>query len=363
MSSISLSPAHAGSWVKCPAYTPSPYEQHNGNARYEGLALHDVGAQAAKDRSTRMEDFEGTVQIVKGEQVVITFEMLNRVKIYVDYVRSFINTHIESKIHCSTIHNKCKGIIDSWVYDPKTHHLYVIDYKDGRIEVAATECWQLICYVAGLINKHFQSRENNLKVSLVIVQPRSRENNKVKVWTIYAPYLRTYINILSSAAHDRMSNAPKSRAGLHCIYCGRKINCTSYNVTINNLIHACEYVDQLYDQGEKLSLLQYASKMINMSLNAEEAQALVDIKSGKSIKGFTVGKGRGSWKVVDRDGVTNIAQLLGVDPHKSKELLTPTQLMNAGIPEEYLDQYTERIPGKNKLVPINQNDVRKIFGE
>lgn len=363
MSTITLSPAHAGSWVKCPAYMRLPYDLSKGNNRYEGLALHDVAAQALKDPSSQMQDYSGSIQLVQGEQVVITPEMLSRVKIYIDYMRSFASSYIESKIHCGCIHDKCNGKIDGWSYIPETHHLIVADYKDGRIEVSPFENWQLICYVAALIYKHFRDREYDLKVSMVIIQPRSREIDKIKYWTVNAPELRGYINILTDSAHNRLSDSPRSCAGEQCRYCSRKTQCTSYNVTIDNLLHACEYVDQLYDQGERLKLLQFASKMISISLDAEEAQALVDLKSGKSIKGFTVGKGRGSWTIKDEKGVDAVAKLFGVDVHKPKELITATQIMNAGVPKEYLEPYTERIPGKSKLIPINEKNVRKIFGE
>jgi len=364
MSYISLSPAHAGSWIKCPAWEPTPYNSSSGNNRYEGLALHDVAAHALNNPGSQMLDYEGTVQLVKGEQVVITLEMLSRVKMYIDYIRDLGgNRHVEHKVLCSTIHEKCKGIIDYWGYFPEEASPCGCHYKDGYREVSIFENQQLICYVAGLINRHFRDRENDLKVTMVIVQPRSRELDKVKKWTTTATLLRGYINIISNAAHNRLSSSPKSTAGEHCRYCNRKPTCKAFNMSVENLIHACEHVDQLYDQGERLRLLNSASKMVSMSLDAEEAQALVDIKAGKSVSGYTATHGRGSWTVKDDEAVESLAQLFGVDPHKALVLKTPTQLKNEGIPPDMLEPLTERFSGKLKLTPINQDDVRKIFGD
>lgn len=361
---ISLSPAHAGSWIKCPAWAATPYDSSNGNNRYEGLALHDVAAHALSNPGSQMLDYEGSVQLVKGEQVVITLEMLSRVKIYIDYVRSLGgDRYVEGKVTCPTIHEKCKGVVDSWIYFPEEHHLIVTDYKDGRREVPVFENHQLICYAAGLIYQYFRDREGNLKITMVIVQPRSRETDKIKKWTVSAPYLRTYVNKLSNVAHNRLSSTPKSHAGEHCRYCNKKTTCKAYNITLENLIHACDYADQLYDQGERLRLLNLASKIISMSLDAEEAQALSDIKAGKSVNGYTTTHGRGSWVIKDKKELESLAQLFGVDPYKPVSMKTPTQLKNEGIPQDMLEPFTERFSGKLKLAPINQDDVRKIFGD
>src|SRR5690606_19069954 len=83
--------------------------------------------------------------------------------------------HIEEYIDLSCIYAGMYGYIDNWLLDTKANTLYVWDAKFGHRGVDAFENWQLITYVAGLLEQLSINGfvDQNLNVSLRVSQPRS----------------------------------------------------------------------------------------------------------------------------------------------------------------------------------------------
>lgn len=371
-----IAPSDASIWAFCPGSIKMRAGLVDDRQDHlEGSALHEV-ARTVLNCSGTLHDIEGMpVTIEGGHVVIITRGMINRVIVYIDFCKRFRfdrdlddhydRPHIEECVEAPRIHKECFGTPDFWKFDQEKKLLTIVDYKDGWGEISPYRNFQLICYVAGIVEKYFRIHESNMKVNFVIVQPRTKEVSPIKQWLTSAVNLRAEINLLSNSAYQALSNDPSCTAGKHCKYCLAKFKCESFNTTVDDMVTTVVHSENngSYNLSNRLKFLKVAGDMIKQSISMEEAKAVHTIQRGGTVGGFTLGTGRPTKKWNNVPGLEAVADLLGVSVKKTNARITPLQSIEAGIPESMLKPYIETVPGKVKLIPTSLDDARKIFGD
>lgn len=118
----------------------------------------------------------------------------------------------------------------------------------------------------------------------------------------------------------------------------------------------------LADQTLRLQqVLRGISHLEQMRSGLEEVISKA-IKQGEQVEAFELksSAGRLNWKA-DVEKVIQFGDMMGVDLRKM-DVITPTQAIKAGVPEDLLAGVAARNSGTPKLVPTNLTNLRKVFG-
>ncbi|MDA3835143.1 MAG: DUF2800 domain-containing protein [Spirochaetales bacterium] len=367
-----ISPSDMGVTAYCSANIRAQHGlPHTGDDNLEGDALHHIGERVLLTGG----DVYDHTDTVDDNGTVLTYDMLARVWIYVNYCQSIRTeySHVEEYIDVPQVHAECGGTPDFWTYDPSANRITIVDYKDGYVPHSPFQHWQMMCYIAGIIKKYYQAIETNLSVRIVIIQPRAFDGEIIKTWDVMASELRPYINTMHNQAHEALSDAPVECAGRHCRYCKARLTCGSFGTTTAGLteviIHTSEPLVVTGDTvGRELHWLNYISDLVKYRKSALEAKAEDIIKQGGQVTGFCIGTGRGklAWKD-STDGLDDTATMYGVDIYKPPvaSRKTPTQvkalLKKAGMPAESLDEFTVYHPGGPKLEVDDNRKLTAVF--
>ena len=353
-----ISPSSMARISACPASVSMqervPEDDRPHEIRDIGTAVHWCNEQDLRGKPVA----PGAVCPENG--IVITQEMLNRGKVYVDYCRPLtVHNHgIEDRVECKRIHDICFGTVDFWAYDPTHNHLTVVDYKDGFIDVDPTENAQGIVYASGLINRVDNNGLNGLEhmmtIDIVIIQPRS---GGIKTWSTTVVELRPFINMYSGAAHEALSDLPKAKAGEHCKYCRARAVCKSLGTTVQNLVHTADNSPVEPDLAQEYEFLTYGLKLLQARLTAIEAECLQNPPTGYEVG---TGRGRKNWNV-DIGQIQATGMLYGVDLMKDPAPITPTQAINMGMPKDVIDNLSVYTPGKPTLKRVDMNELSAAF--
>lgn len=350
-----LPPSSMARISKCPASVPMqrnvPESDEPNEVRDIGTAVHECNEQQLHGVTV-----EPGYRAENG--IIITQEMINRGKTYVDLCRELISTateyHIEERVNIQRIHPDCFGTPDFWCYHEGNNHVTLIDYKDGWVNVEPENNAQGIAYLAGIFDL-FNADELTATAEIIIVQPRS---GGVKRWRMSVAGLRPLINQYSAAAHEALSDNPTARAGEHCKYCRARAVCKSLGNTIDNFVLLADNIPFEPNLGQEYEYLQFAEKLIKAKLTAIEAMCFASPPDG-----YEVGTGRGRRAWNDETTARETAMLYGVDIEKAPALITPTQARNAGIPADVIDMLSTMSPGKPTLQKINMNALKDAFGK
>jgi hypothetical protein len=73
------------------------------------------------------------------------------------------------------------------------------------------------------------------------------------------------------------------------------------------------------------------------------------------------GQGRQKW-TVPAEQLAAMGDVMGFNLRKTIDTITPTQARKAGMPEDLVVAYTERLPGELKLVTCNMTRIASVFG-
>ena len=347
-----IGPSSMARISKCPASVPYerniPQDDTPHETRDIGTAVHWV------NEMTLILKPVSPGSICPDNGIIITQEMINRGKLYVDLCKNVRGDHhIEERVECKRIHETdCWGTPDFWAYDPNGNYLTLIDYKDGYIDVQPTDNPQLITYASGIVDQicdtyNDLSLENTMTVRCIIVQPRS---GGIKTWSTMAVALRPFINQYHNTVTEALSDEPRATAGEHCKYCRAKATCKSLGDTIQNMI-AVVISDQIApDLVQELEFIYFAEALIKARKASIEALCFKNPPVGYQL---TTGRGRKLWK--DEAEAKDIAKLYGVDIEKAPALITPIQAISAGIPKELIDNLSVVKPGKPCLKKTDLN--------
>jgi hypothetical protein len=280
----------------------------------------------------------------------------------------------------------CWGTPDYWKHIGGRHNiLKVYDYKFGHMYVDPFENWQLLAYVAGLIDLlELQGySENDMWVDMCIVQPRSyHKHGPVQYWRhpegrlFKAHELRALIN----QAYMRVAEALKPEAlnlasvGPHCMYCDARQACGALQ---RAAYHVAEFAGKAEPQeldsrslGVELAILRGAMEILKARETGLAQQVESTLRAGQSVINFMLepGQSRLKWKKTAPE-VFAMGDAFDIDLRKPQEPITPTQAIDrfatgkkAKIDPSVISQYSDRPPAAMKLAESSTSETRKVFG-
>ena len=372
-----LAPSSAARRVACPGSraleekypetVESPYAR-------EGHAAHWVAAEMLRGNPTD-ESFPLGMEV--------TDEMIEGAEMYTDYIRKIIkdmskekdirfvhdDLYIERRIDIKRIHPDCWGTPDAWFC--LSDELHIFDYKYGHGYIEVFENWQLIEYAAGILDLLNVNGidDRRLNVTLHIVQPRNFHRlGPIRSWRMKASDLRPYFNILETAEAEAMQDTAVCRPNPECNYCLGRHACEALQRSTLSVIDVAE-LNTPFDLspaslGNELRYLRRAAELLDARITGLEEQATSTIKRGQRVPFFKLESNPGSkrWKVPNEE-IKALGELLGHDLTKPVQVITPTQAIKAGVPEELVKQYVEVKSGALKLELDNGDNARKIFSK
>jgi len=361
-----ISPSGAHIWVYCPASPVMQAQFPEGDKSYaqDGQCQHALGADLIY-KPGPAEKYVGKYTL---HGVTVTEQHFKNAKIYADHVRSIAGdgAQLEARISAPIIHPELFGTCDAWFYCATTHTLYIWDFKSGFTRVPAFENWQLLGYAAGLIFNPNCPASNAARVVMTIVQPRDfGPDGPIKEWSETVEDLQPYFSKLKESAEKVFSEKPQAVNGRHCQYCKARHACEAKRLgAFDAFQYICEPMprtltpDQL---GQELEVLVRAKEEIEYRLTGLETQVEGLIKDGKQVPQWDLRSKahRKEWKL-STDELNQIAQSYKIKLTKNVPI-TPKQAVDAGLPAEVVQLFTNVKPGKKYLVPYDKNqNARKL---
>ncbi len=382
-----LAPSASPQWGHCSgsvlaqANLPNPETEQTR----EGTAAHWVMAEVlegyrdGRDAVARpCFDFLGK-KAPNG--VVVDEKMVEGAQVMVDDVLAVAGTSdrrarllVEHRVHMPQIHPANWGTLDAALYLPERQVLFLWDYKHGHRDCSPVENFQLINYLAGLVNEFGLDgiADQNTTVVARIVQPFCYSApGPVKEWTCRLSDLRGTWNVLAAKAHEAFAD-PKLTTGLWCRDCRAVGKCAATRRARYNFI---ELVNQTYEMDEmdgadlatERGILKDGIAVAKARLEAIEDELRHRIAGGQTDSGLTVESkpGRLEWTAPPAV-VRALCGQFGVDVSKDA-VLTPTQAKAAAprevrpLLEQVMAGYTRRPAGALTLVPASESRTARAF--
>ena len=294
----------------------------------------------------------------------ITDEMLDGADLYEHEIKwapknATTGLHIEERTDISIVHADCWGTPDCWFIIDS--HLHIFDYKFGHGFVEVFENWQLLEYAAGVAF----AQEAVTKVTMTIIQPRCyTKEGPIRSWTINAAELLRYTETLRAAEARASEPEAICTPNPECKNCLGRHACTALQRTAGKFADlSSENLSYELDSRQtawELKYLRHAAAMIDARMTGLEEQAKSMIMRGESVPGFKLesGQGREHW-AKDKAEVVTLGEIMGLNLAKPQDVITPAQARKLGLPDDILASYSQRIPGKLKL--IEDNSAAKVF--
>lgn len=366
-----------------PAIVPQPQTEEKA----QGTAAHMVAMWAAMGRLPEL-GYEFTSE---GRNWKVDIDMRNGARQYAEALGGFHSTlRLEDPVRCSVIHpTDCHGTPDAWrMFEFKEwaklageilaapfvargfkNVVRVGDYKYGHRFVEVFECWQLIAYGVGVLERLQLSDETTL-FEFILVQPRAyHREGPVRVWRVAARDLRALVNIAFNKAHEALGPNSVATVGEHCIDCEARHLCVTYKRSNANILDfsgnpELEPLDA-EAMGNELRLIDQALARLEGRRTGLAIAVESVLRAGKRVPYFEMAPGRSTLKWKDDVSVEEIAQfgdLINVNLRKPPEVMTPTQAIAAGVAEEIIKgDYAHRPDAALKLQPISNKAVDKAF--
>jgi len=350
-----LAPSSASRWVACPgsvgleSLIPEPPQSE---AAREGTEAHDVAAQMLASWP-------------RYDPGWFPSEPQEACRVYCELVAPLgeLGTlHIESREQYTA---DIWGTVDAWVFDANRNAVYVADFKYGFAPVEALENWQLIAYAAAVAQRINPTPATYFE--LIICQPRAWHiEGRIRRWGVTWAELQPYISDLAVAALQAMAPGAPTKTGPHCKYCKARYSCVTLQRAAAEAMQYAGVASPLPRNPEamavELHLLRQAAELIDYRLNGYYAEAERMAREGQALPGWRMayGGGRYKWTRPTAEAVA-LGQLYGVDIMKPPEPITPAQARDKGIPADVLKQYSERLPGKARLEPVDTAALGKVF--
>lgn len=341
-----------------------PETEESQEAR-EGTAAHWAFAELLAGRAI-------DTGLMAPNGIMLNDEMVEGAEMYVEDVRStdadFVGfpPNVEQRVDISSIHPECWGTPDTWRFKP--YKLIVWDYKFGHRYVEIFENWQLIEYVAGILDKVGINgiSDQRTEVELRIVQPRCYVGGQpIRVWRIMASDLRSYFNHLRQREAASMSPDAICTVNPHCRDCrGRHACQTLQRAAYADMDVATSHVP--FDLppeglGAELRFIERAIERLSARQTGLAEQAMSMIKRGQRVPFYKAEPtlGRQRWNKPDAE-IVALGQMMSVDLLAPK-LVTPKQALKAGLDPSLVGAFSEIPYGETKLKADDGTDARKIF--
>lgn len=320
-------------WSTCPASVGLSAGLPNPSSPYaaEGTIAHEVcelALLAGKEPSEWIGE-----SIEPHQEIVITEEMTDAVKVYTDYISKQgegKEVSLEERVSLEFIKEGMFGTSDAFIYEP-FGTLEVVDYKHGKgYAVDVVDNPQLLYYALGASQGcDFSS------VKMTIVQPRANHSDgPVRSWTITPERLKEFEKEIRLAVKATEAKEPKFKASdKGCKWCLAKSICPELKGKALSLAK-----DQFADEvelpkaptmsPEEISKTLKNASLIKAWVESVEKHAKVSAENGVEIEGYKLVKAKKNRAWTDTEAlVAEFGDLFDdADLYAPKKLKTPAQL-------------------------------------
>lgn len=364
-----LPPSSAHRWVHCPlsASLEAAYpEREQSPSAIEGSAAHCVVEAVLHGHPAVGTDV--TDEMIEAAELVrndIVAQLGD------DYLRTLV---IERRVDIRRVHDTDNwGTPDYYAWGLMVNQgriLRIWDFKFGNGIVEAFENWQMIDYVAGILEAGGIDglMDQTTVVEFTVIQPRAyHRDGPVRRWRVLASELRPYINKLASAAAKATSGSPPAKPTPDgCKNCKGRHACEALQREGYDAADTSRHLGALELSpaalGLELRTLRTAQALLDARVTGLEAQVVATIGSGTLVPMWSLesSPGRLGWTKPAAE-VIALGALMGLDLAKEPEVLTPTQAKKIGLPEALVNSYASRSAGACKLVMDDGSKVARIF--
>lgn len=278
----------------------------------------------------------------------------------------------ETFLPCPSVSPHNGGSSDGLFINRKLRRARVDDFKYGHDSVQAVGNWQLLNYGCILLDHLGLSGvdEDHWTLTFAIHQPRdfTPGGSSKKEWTIRASEIRPYRNILANAAGAATKDGPIGyQSGDHCQHCPGAAVCPALQnsgiLVRTRMEQGAPHELTPLQMRREVEMLATAQTMVKARLDALRDEMTLRYTAGERGFGFildSVGTTPRKW-TADTDKIVNLGVQYNVKMHKAPELITPTQAINAGIPESKISEFSERGRAAPKLIPIAESPAFRAF--
>jgi hypothetical protein len=251
-------------------------------------------------------------------------------------------------------------------------HLYVVDYKYGHKPVDVFENWQLIGE-AVMIGRHVAQAPTPAitalsKVHLIIVQPRAyHQDGPVRTWSTDFGRLETfYRDTIEPILQLAQPPTSPASAGGHCLTCKARSRCEVLRYATAGIVDFTGEADlhglPAAVMGQELRMIVEAQEILKARFEALHAHAEAAARAGQRVPFWSMqpGRGRKEWTLPVQT-IASMATGAGLNVLKPPALITPTQAVKAGMPQEVVDSLSQSYPGAMSLKPDTHTNLRKVF--
>lgn len=380
-----LAPSSAHIWGKpggCTLYpqVAAAFPEPETPEAAEGTASHEIGAELIENSSrARFLDWSAFEGRTASNGVPFTHEMFAGAKLYADDVNRVMREYsvfggdslrIEQTVQIPRIHpTHNSGTPDCSLLVKQCGFLYVWDYKYGFEVVEAFENWQMIDYVAGLLDVHGinPGAEQFTHVVIRVVQPRApHPKGPVREWVVLASDLRSYFNNLANNAGESMGTMATARTGNHCKHCPGRHACGPALTAGVSLFEASGRALPMQPTPEAMgaykTFLDRAYEHIKSLRDAFDVQILASVKRGDFVPGWVTEPtfGRRKWTRPDAE-VIAMGQMIDKNLAKPAQAITPNQAEQLGVDPAVIKQYSIASQSGFKLVPDDGQKAKEAF--
>ena len=201
----------------------------------EGTVMHEIAEMELKGNieGVSLEEYWLGKEIDQEDStILVTQELLDKAKIYIDYVRKRTEELegkllIEEKVNLEEIHESIWGTSDAIILGKEK--LAIIDFKFGKFPVKhPSENYQLWIYSLGALARY---GDVDTPVEMTIVQPRSMNKKYIQTHTTTSEALVDWgFRVLKPSAELCFEDSPPKRAGDWCRFCNYKNDCDEHKL-------------------------------------------------------------------------------------------------------------------------------------
>lgn len=279
---------------------------------------------------------------------------------YVETVRASHEQHggelsIEQRIHHPLLG---EGTPDAVTRAPQL--LIIDDLKTGWRLVEAERNWQLLMY-ACMIDPPMGTV---VKLRITQVPPYHPEG-PVRTWTV-EPDLVVFGSLIRKAMKEAREAPRLVATPSNCLYCSAVTSCeAARNATLGGMDMALRQTGPLAADAirPELVALRNAVALGKSRLASLEAEAEARMRGGEMVPGCAMDSGRAGsmeWSA-DVDKVRAVCAMVGQSADAPVALRTPTQMIEAGVPEAMVKAVSKRRPSKMSVSTDAVDKIRKLF--
>lgn len=371
-----VAPSGASRVVQCPGSLRMEQrfpETGDDEAALEGEAAHWVLEQAvlntmpapgAPTPNARIV----TAEMVEGAQLAIE-QVLADLQ---PYGMGLKDVAVEAPVSIERVHPQCWGTPDLRAWVPASHHpqgvatLFLWDYKFGHRYVEVHENLQLVAYAVGALAAT-RLQDNQAQAVLGIIQPRAyHRDGPCRWWKVPFTGLRALVNIYSNAAHEALSENPRTHTGPECRDCRARHACPTLQAAGYSLVEMSGKAQALElpadAVGLELATIRSAIERLTARQTGLEEQVLSMIRRGARVPGWKVehGAGRTVWSRPAAE-VIQLGAMFGLQLAKPPEAITPRQAKLAGLDDKVAAAYSTTLTGAATLTRDDGSAARKVF--